>query len=80
MQVGVETVYPEVERDSPLTDVTVHAQAQVAGTTQSSISCVDSAGHSVGSAPSSATTADNITANAHALTPGTYTCTVVIDP
>ena len=48
--------------DSPLTDVTVHAQAQVAGTTQSSISCVDSAGHSVGSAPSSATTADNITA------------------
>ena len=62
--------------DTPLTDLSVTASAQVAGTTNSAITCKNAAGETVGSASFS----DPATATANGLKVGTYTCTVVIDP
>ena len=72
--------------DQPLTNLTVTASSVVAGATNSSISCKDSGNDNVGNSPQPASgmtdpvtlTADS--AHGGALTPGTYTCTVVIDP
>lgn len=65
--------------DIPLTDLTVNSQAETAGATNSQITCRDS------SSPtpvikSSAGPSDPATAGPTALEPGTYYCTVVIDP
>jgi Prealbumin-like fold domain len=56
--------------NTPLTNLTVSVDSQVPGGTSSTIACgVASAGPG-----------DDITATANDLVPGTYTCTIVIDP
>jgi Prealbumin-like fold domain len=64
--------------DSPLTDLSVSATAEVAGVTNSKITCVDSSNANVGNSPQGFKDPVSVTANG--LKPGTYTCTVVIDP
>jgi hypothetical protein len=59
--------------NTPLTNLSVHVASQVAGATSSTISCTGTGGPSAG--PGS-----DITASATGLSPGTYVCTVVIDP
>ena len=74
--------------DTPLTDLTVHVASQVSGGTASRISCVNSASSSIGNSPQPADTGtppvqnfgDPETVTANGLHPGTYTCTVIIDP
>ena len=67
--------------DTPLTDLTVHVASQVSGGTQSSVTCIDSGSGNIGNSPQPATGfADPVTLTANGLSPGTYTCTVVIDP
>ena len=63
--------------DTPLTDISVHAQAELAGATHTTISCVDSAGHKI---TSDVGPGDPVTLTANGLAPGTYTCTITIDP
>src|SRR5262249_39762330 len=64
--------------DSPLTNVTANAQSQVAGATNSTIKCVDSTNADIGNSPQGPSDPAHITANGQK--PGTYTCTIVIDP
>jgi hypothetical protein len=64
--------------DTPLTDISAHAKSQATGGTKSTITCTDSAGHTVAS--SGANPSDPADASATGLKPGTYTCTIVIDP
>jgi Prealbumin-like fold domain len=66
--------------DSPLTDlvVTVTSEVSGAGGTQSTITCVDSTPAAIGNSPQGPTDPVSVTANG--LKPGTYTCTVLIDP
>ena len=64
--------------DSPLADVFVSAASEVSGVTNSSITCVDSNNADVGNSPQGP--ADPVTVNATGLKPGTYTCTITIDP
>lgn len=64
-------------KDTPLTDVTVEAKSQVAGGTKSTIVCKDAANNTVGTGGS---LAEDSTLSAPNLKPGTYTCTIVIDP
>ena len=69
--------------DTPLTDLTVHVASEAAGGTQSSISCVGPAPATtdVGNSPEPDTgVGDPETVTANGLVPGTYTCTVVVDP
>lgn len=66
--------------DTPLTDLVVTAtgEASPAGTTNSQITCLDAGNNDIGDSPSANTDPATVTANG--LAPGTYTCTVVIDP
>ncbi len=65
--------------DSPLTDVTATATSELPGATNSKITCVvGTAGANIGNSPQGF--ADPVSVNANGLKPGTYTCTVVIDP
>lgn len=67
--------------DTPKTDITVEAKSQVAGGTKSQITCVDSATptpNNIGDSPSQNIEDAKVTANGVA--PGTYTCTIVVDP
>jgi uncharacterized surface anchored protein len=64
--------------NNPLTDITVSVDSQIDGGTSSTIDCVDAADVSVGSGTTDAT--GDGSASATDLEPGTYTCTVVIDP
>jgi len=64
--------------DSPLTDVSVSATSEVPGVTNSSISCVNSSSADVGNSPQGP--GDPVTVTANGLKPGTYTCTIIIDP
>jgi hypothetical protein len=64
--------------DSPLTDVSVTATSEVAGVTNSTITCVDSGNSGIGNSPQGP--GDPVTLTANGLKPGTYTCTVDIDP
>jgi uncharacterized surface anchored protein len=67
--------------DTPLTDLSVHVASQVTGGTASNITCKDSSAANVGNSPQPATGfGDPETVTANGLKPGTYTCTVVIDP
>lgn len=61
----------------PLTDFVGTLTAQVPGATNSTIVCVDAAGETVGD---SGGFADPATVDIDDLVPGTYTCTLVIDP
>ena len=64
--------------DIPLTDLDVNVASQVAGATNSSIECVDANGDDIGDSP--VALSDPAHLSADDLEPGTYTCTVVIDP
>jgi len=61
--------------DIPLTDLSVTASAEVKGATNSTISCVQDTTTIASGGPG-----DPASASATGLAPGTYTCTVVIDP
>ena len=56
--------------NTPLTNLSVSVDSQVPGGTSSTIDCV----------VATAGPGDDITASANDLVPGTYTCTIVIDP
>lgn len=64
--------------NTPLTNLTVSVDSQVDGGTASTINCVDGNSSSVASG-STGTNGDG-SATANNLQPGTYVCTVVIDP
>jgi hypothetical protein len=67
--------------DSPLTDISVSANSEVPGVTNSTITCVaglQSSTTNIGNSPQGP--ADPVSVSATGLKPGTYTCTVVIDP
>ena len=67
--------------DTPLTDVTVHAESQDPGATASRIECVDAQSADIGDSPQPAIGfVDPVTLTAEDLEPGTYTCTIEIDP
>jgi uncharacterized surface anchored protein len=63
--------------DTPLTDLTITVTSEAADGTVSTITCVNSGSTGIGNSPQTGGTA-NVTANG--LLPGTYTCTVVVDP
>jgi len=64
--------------DTPLTDISVSANSEIAGVTNSTIKCVDSGNADVGNSPQGP--ADPVKVTANGLKPGTYTCTIVVDP
>jgi hypothetical protein len=68
--------------NTPLTDLTVSINSQVDGGTSSTVSCVDSTNASVLSFSTGTTTGTwgDGSGTKTGLQPGTYTCTVVIDP
>ena len=67
--------------DTPLTDITVEAKSQVTGGTASSIECVDEADADIGNSPQPATGfIENPKVTATGVEPGTYVCTIVVDP
>jgi hypothetical protein len=63
--------------DSPLTDISANATSELAGATNSTIVCKDASGNTVAN---SGANGDPANASATGLKPGTYTCTIVIDP
>jgi hypothetical protein len=70
-------------KDTPLTDITVHAKSQATGGTQSTITCTTGdpstfPGTNIGNSPQGPNDPADVAANG--LAPGTYTCTIVIDP
>jgi hypothetical protein len=65
--------------DLPLTDLVVTATSELAGATNSTITCVVQ-GTTTGIGNSPQGPADPVTVTANGLTPGTYTCTVDVDP
>jgi Prealbumin-like fold domain len=64
--------------DTPKTDITVEARSQVAGGTKSQISCVNAAAADIGDSPSQ--NIEDAKVSASGVSPGTYTCTIVVDP
>jgi hypothetical protein len=64
--------------DSPLTNIAASATSVIKGATNSTIVCKDSAGHIVADSGLNADPASTSTTDG--LVPGTYTCTIVIDP
>jgi hypothetical protein len=64
--------------DTPLTDISANASSEVVGATNSTIKCVDSSTADIGTSPQGP--GDPVTVTANGLKPGTYTCTIVIDP
>jgi uncharacterized repeat protein (TIGR01451 family) len=67
-----------IEND-PLTDLFIHVEAQVDDATRSSIVCVDENDNVIGQDPASGF-ADPAEVDVDGLLPGTYTCTIIIDP
>jgi hypothetical protein len=63
--------------DTPLTDLSVEAKSEAVGGTKSTIVCKDAANNTVGTGGN---LAEDSKLSATSLKPGTYTCTVVIDP
>jgi hypothetical protein len=64
--------------NTPLTDITVSVNSQVDGGTSSTMSCTNAANSSIASGSTGANGDGSVTASN--LEPGTYTCTVVVDP
>jgi uncharacterized surface anchored protein len=64
--------------NTPLTDLSVSVDSQVDGGTASTINCVDASNATVASGSTGAN--GDGSASASNLQPGTYTCTIVIDP
>jgi hypothetical protein len=63
--------------DSPLTDIAATATSEIPGATNSTIVCKDADGNTVAT---SGALSDPANASKTGLVPGTYTCTIVIDP
>ncbi len=67
--------------DTPLTDIVAKAKSQATGGSKSTVTCVDANGDDVGNSPvGDPTPVDPAEVDANGLEPGTYTCTIVIDP
>lgn len=66
--------------NTPLTDLLVRVKSQVEGGTISSIVCVDEADDDIGSAGDPPPLVDPAEVDVEDLEPGTYICTIVIDP
>ena len=66
--------------NTPLTDLLVQVESQVEGGTVSSISCVDDADESSIGSDGVPTLDDPVEVDVDNLEPGTYVCTIVIDP
>jgi hypothetical protein len=64
--------------DTPLTDVLASATSEAPGGTKSTVSCVDGSSAAIGNSPQGLAETAEVTANG--LRPGTYTCTIVVDP
>jgi hypothetical protein len=66
--------------DTPLTDIAASANSQATGlgATNSDVSCVDENGNPVGNSPQGP--AEDPAVAAVGLAPGTYVCTIVVDP
>jgi hypothetical protein len=64
--------------DTPLTDILAKATSQAPGGTESKITCVNAANANIGNSPQGFDDPVQVTANG--LKPGTYTCTIEIDP
>jgi hypothetical protein len=64
----------------PLTDLSVSVNSQIDGGTASTISCVNDATPPAVVASGTTNAVGDGSASATGLRPGTYTCTVVIDP
>jgi hypothetical protein len=85
---GIATAATASFTDQPLTNLTVDVSSVAAGASNSKVSCVSgtnpSTGTAIGNSPQPATgMADPVhfaATGTSALLPGTYTCTVVIDP
>ena len=63
---------------TPLTDIAASATSEVSGVTNSTVTCKNSSGTNVGNSPQGPS--DPAQVSATGLKPGTYTCTIVIDP
>jgi Prealbumin-like fold domain len=72
---GGETV---TFHNTPLTDITVTVNSEVDGGTASTITCKDSSAATIASGTTNSV--GDGSASKTGLAPGTYTCTVVIDP
>jgi hypothetical protein len=74
--------------DTPLTDLQVKVTSEASGGTESAVQCVNASSTDVGNSPQptgvnladTSTYGDPLTLTANGLSPGTYTCTVIIDP
>jgi Prealbumin-like fold domain len=64
--------------NTPLTDIAASAHSQAPGGTQSTVTCVDSNNANVGNSPQGP--AESPSVSATGLRPGTYVCTIFIDP
>jgi hypothetical protein len=64
--------------DTPLTNISASATSVVPGATNSKVTCVDSSNANIGNSPQGFK--DPAEVDANGLKPGTYTCTIVIDP
>lgn len=64
--------------DTPLTDIVAKASSEAVGGTKSTVTCVDASNANIGNSPQGNTETAQVTANG--VTPGTYTCTIVVDP
>jgi uncharacterized surface anchored protein len=66
--------------DTPLTDIAASANSQATGpgATNSTVTCTNAANANVGNSPQGP--AEDPAVAATGLSPGTYTCTIVIDP
>jgi hypothetical protein len=66
--------------DTPLTDITATATSQATNGTASHISCVDASNNVVAESAAGNTDPASADNGSTGLMPGTYTCTIVIDP
>jgi hypothetical protein len=64
--------------DTPLTNLSVSATSQRGDATNSLITCLDSDDSNIGNSPQGYSAAPTVTATGVA--PGTYTCTIIVDP
>jgi Prealbumin-like fold domain len=71
---------PPTFTDTPLTDITATATSEVPGGTQSTITCTGTSTDNKTTLNSSDGPKESASVSATKLHPGTYTCTIVIDP